>query len=67
MSGLYKKIINIQKNFQRIYNKGHNWLMWGLYNYGIQMSFLYGIYTKPIYLMVAWYYLTGNEKAIQKM
>ena len=41
--------------------------MWGLYNYGIQMSFLYGIYTKPIYLMVAWYYLTGNEKAIQKI
>ena len=57
---LKQRAFNLYSNSSAIASVGYDWLIWTVYNYGLHLSILYGISTKPPYLMYAWYTLTGN-------
>ena len=64
---LRKRTSNLYSNSSKLLSIAYDWTIWTVYHYGLHLSILYGISTRPPYLMYAWYSLTGNKAAIERM
>ena len=62
-----KRASHFYTNTSSVAAVGYDWLIWTVYNYGLHLSVLYGISTRPPYLMYAWYQLTGNKEGLERM
>ena len=56
-----KRAANLMVNSSSLFSVGYDWMIWTMYNYGLHLSVLYGISTRPPYLMYAWYTVMGNK------
>ena len=66
-SKVMRRLSNLWNNFFVYGDKAYGWTVWTIYNYGLQLSIAYGVYSKPPFLMYAWYNMTGNADEIRKM
>ena len=64
---LVRRLSNLWNNFFVYSDKAYGWFVYTIYHYGLQLSIAYGIYSKPPFLMYAWYNMTGNIEEIKKM
>ena len=66
-NNLIRRVSIARKNLMHYLGLSFNWLMKILYFGGIPLSILYGISTKPPMMMYAFYWFTGNQRAIEQM
>ena len=60
-SELTNYVERINRNFNKLCSLGYSYYLKFMYYGGLPFSIVYGLYTRPPMVMMAYYYLTGNE------